>query len=104
MVWIRKNKRLLNLSIIILVCISLVTLYIFRNIEETTIESWQLGLIMLPWLMTTIFLLPLIYLSWFGSDKKNIFTIFKKLFYWTYGIGFIIIWIMLYGTFVFQIF
>lgn len=80
MEWIRKNKKYLNA----IAAISAISIFyiIYHFKESNSIEKWQLGMLVIPWVIFGLCFFPLCYLSWFGNNKKGVGITIMKLFYW----------------------
>ena len=104
MEWIRKNQIILA-SLLITSTVILVTelLYLSSIGEAIEIERWELGLFISPVVVFYACFAPLMYLSWFGNNKKGVLATPLKIFYWLVNISFIVIITAIYLTFVFNI-
>ncbi len=103
MEWIRKHKIYFILSISISVIAAFSIIVWLKGKGAIEVEGWQVGLIALPWFTGFASFLPLLYLSWFGSDKLKIIKPFFKIFYWFFVFCVVLVWLFFYGVFVFKI-
>ena len=103
MEWIRNNKKYLIAVLAISVILIFAILYPLRNTNGTqSIATWQLGVMAVPWVLFGASFFPLMYLSWFGENKKSITINLLKLFYWVLLSGFVAIFVGIYAIFVFN--
>jgi hypothetical protein len=104
MQWIQKNKTKIIIVCGLTAIMAAVELFLFRLRDgEQTIKPWQLGFIILPWLVFSFSFMPLVYLSWFQRSHLVPFTIILKVFFWILIVAISSIWVFIYGNFVFQL-
>lgn len=101
MQWIENNKVILNVVSAISALAAAGVLVVFRSDEAVNLEHWQLGLAILPWMLFTIFFLPLVYLSWFRRPQSSSIRLVAKAFFWLVAVGTLAIFVLIYGIFVF---
>jgi hypothetical protein len=99
--WIENNKVILNVATAISALAAVGVLVVFRSVEAVNLERWHLGLAILPWMLFTIFFLPLVYLSWFRRPQSPGIRIVAKAFFWLVAVGTLAIFVLIYGMFVF---
>lgn len=102
MYWIVKHKKSFVITAF-LSAMAAVTLILYLRDKGTieSIEKWQLGLFVLPWVTFASSSLPLMFLSLFRTNKFGSATIIFKAFYWVLVSGFIAIIGGIYVSFVF---
>ena len=96
-----KYKKPLVATAFLSAITAIVFILYLRNKGTIEVEKWQLGLFVLPWVVFAASFLPLIYLSWFRSNKFGSATFILKMFYWALVLGAIVIFGGIYGFFVF---
>jgi hypothetical protein len=101
MQWIENNKITLNVVSAIFAVTAVGAPVAFRSDEAADLERWQLGLVILPWMLFTISFLPLVYLSWFRRLQTSGVRVVAKAFFWMVAVGALAIFVMIYGIFVF---
>jgi hypothetical protein len=102
--WIRRNRILLGIVLTVSAIVSVVELFWTRSVEQLVVQPWQLGLLMLPWFTTAGALLSLCYLLWFGRRWQPGWLSVAKLFFWAIVAAFVMLFVVIYGSFVFRLF
>jgi len=76
MQWLKNNKRRLMVIAVTSSVAEIACLYYLVNLEYMQhVETWQISLYLIPWVIFTLSFLPLIYLFWFKSAKPGLMTI-----------------------------
>lgn len=101
MQWIENNKATLNALSVISAVAAAVALVVFRSREAVNFEPWQLGLAVLPWVLFTIFFLPLVHRSWFKRPQPFAILAISKVFFWLVAAGVLAVFVLIYRILVF---
>lgn len=100
--WIIKHKKLLISGMFFSAAIAVALMLYSREAGTIEyIEKWQLGLLVLPWVVFISCFFPLMYLSWFGKNGLGLAINVFKAFYWLLVSGFVVVFFGIYWLFVF---
>ncbi len=79
------------------------TFGMLRSKGSVHVQPWQLGLVVLPWLLMFLAGMPLLYLSWFRDSSAVIRTAVLKVFFWILVCASVLVFGGIYGGFVFRL-
>jgi hypothetical protein len=103
MEWIERKRRWLWLAEGIGVLAAISILVALKKNGAMDMAPWQVGVVVLPWLLMFLAGAPLLYLSWFRDKSSSISTHVLKAAFWVFvSVGFFV-FAGIYGTFVFHL-
>ncbi len=70
--------------------------------EPIYVQKWQLGLFIIPFIISAVSFLPLMYLTWFQGQSAGTMASLQKGVFWMFAFGlmtvlFLIIYLMVYS-------
>jgi hypothetical protein len=111
MSWIHRHLRLFRAfaSTSAVVALGLLlALNVFVAHRAFTVQRYQLGLFVLPWLVFFATLLPLIHHGWLARTRARstnaVLRMLLLVVYWWFAAGSVLIFVAIYGHFVFGLF